>query len=971
MKKNTVLKKALSLLLCVVLSFTTVSFAMGADSTKERVSNIEIFGSDHTHNYGDWELVTAATCKNKGEKRRECTVEGCTAYYTKEIAVAANAHVYDSWTTVSEATCSKGGTRKAVCKECGYEAIKAIDKLPHTLKEENWVVSKAPVHGAGLDSVAGYRRNNCIICGTTVTEEIPVPHILPEGDPQIVKEPTCTNVGVGMKKCTICGDTVSVEIAPDADAHVFSGLPMVSVPATCHSTGIGVDECTECGKVIEDVEIPIDENAHVGSDGKILEWVVTVTPNLHKDGIESVNCYYCSTQSRYVIADHGLSDDDYTITANPTCVKPGSKKAWCSNCRKTIEKEIPINDAHSWGTPEVLVAADCQTEGLSVKRCSRHYGHIAYDTTAKTEHIYSTPWQTLIPADCNTSGTECNTCVECDTVIYRTIPIDEDGHVFKTDWESITNATCTSAGSEKNTCYECGQTVTRDIPKHTGHLREISTTEATCTFEGQIFYECGICATDVYVTIPVNPDAHVFAGEPAVIETPTCQKQGEGRTICSQCGVDCYTKIDIDPDVHVGLDGEILQWQTLKAVSGCENGVEYINCPYCSTVYRTVYSDHGFSENSFNITKYSTCTQDGYKTSRTACNKCGEYVKIPIEAGHSGVLSSVVYKATCTSDGFARYYCGKCSSSYYEVIPATGHTASDEYEILKQATCTTEGERQRICTVCDEVIVPPEVIPYSHNLSSWVITTAATCTKAGVRYRICHNCDKPAEYSSYVMPHTYGDWVAAEGFTCENGGKLNRYCTVADCPYSKTPLGSKIVPGGSHALTKTIGIEPCAEYCYSTKVVCQFCVYEDTAENREAGIVGQPLVISVNNVSHKNVVVSGEEGYAATCTEDGRSDGKLCMVCGLYQAPVVLKAGGHEWGYNENGNKVCLKCGDYKVSNQDPDNNPGYNQDGGCKCFCHDKGTIAKILYKICQIFWKLFGINQKCDCGTVHWEKA
>lgn len=969
MEKNTVLKKALSLLLCVVLAFTTVSFASGADITREQVSKIEIYGSDHTHNYGNWELVRAATCSTKGERRRECTVDGCSAFYTKEIAITANAHVFENWVTVSEATCSKGGTKKATCSECGYEATKALDKLDHTLVEEDWIISKAPVHGAGLDSVAGYRRNNCIICGTTVTEEIPIPHVEPAGESQVVRAPTCSTPGVGMKKCTVCGETMTVEIEIDTEAHVFTGQPMVSVAPTCQTTGIGVDECTECGKVIENVVIPIDEDAHVNSKGEILDWVVSIQPNFHADGVESVNCYYCYSQSRPVIADHGLTDEDYRITANPTCVKPGIKKAWCSNCRKYIVKEIPINDAHSWGTPEILVAADCKTEGKSVKRCARHYGHILYEVTEKTDHVYSTPWKTVIPADCNTAGTESNTCVECDTLIYRTIPIDENGHVFNKDWETVTPSECTSAGLEKNKCYECGETITRETPKHgTDNLKEISRREPTCTFDGEIFYECKKCAADVYETIPADPEKHVFAGEPAVIEAPTCQTEGEGRTVCSQCGVDCYTKVPADADVHVDKDGKILEWQTLKAVKGCENGLEYVNCHHCGPVYRTVYSDHGIPETLFNITKYSTCTVDGHKTSKNPCSKCGEYVRIPIEAGHSGILTSTVYKATCTDDGFARYQCRKCNNFYYEVIPAKGHTASEEYKVLQEATCTTEGARQRYCTTCNLAIEPPEKIPNAHIYSSWVISTAATCTTPGVRYRACHGKDcNFSERSSYVMPHSYSDWTPAEGFTCKDGGKLNRFCTVKGCPFNTTPLGSKIVEGGSHAVTKTIGIEPCDEYCYSTKVVCQFCVYENTPENVAAGIAGKPLVISENNVSHKNVIIDGEEGYKATCTTNGKTDGMVCMVCALYQEPTVIEAFGHKWDYNENGNKVCVNCGEYKVSNQDPENNPNY--DNGCKCFCHDKGTIAKILYRVCQIFWKLFRINQKCECGTVHWE--
>ena len=137
MKMNRNFKRVLSLLLCILMAFSTVSFAMGAPRNVEKVSDIELYDKNdgHAHVYGEWKVIKAATCTQQGEKQRYCAVSGCDAFYTQSIAVVENAHVYNSWTVTSEATCETVGSMVAVCTEkgCGHKETRAIKKLEHTL----------------------------------------------------------------------------------------------------------------------------------------------------------------------------------------------------------------------------------------------------------------------------------------------------------------------------------------------------------------------------------------------------------------------------------------------------------------------------------------------------------------------------------------------------------------------------------------------------------------------------------------------------------------------------------------------------------------------------------------------------------------------------------------------------------------------------------------------------------------------
>ena len=79
------------------------------------------------HNYGQWELLAAATCTDKGIRTRYCEACGAEELDTLE----PTGHSYSSWKTTKEATCTDKGKKIRTCADCAAEEIKTISATGH------------------------------------------------------------------------------------------------------------------------------------------------------------------------------------------------------------------------------------------------------------------------------------------------------------------------------------------------------------------------------------------------------------------------------------------------------------------------------------------------------------------------------------------------------------------------------------------------------------------------------------------------------------------------------------------------------------------------------------------------------------------------------------------------------------------------------------------------------------------------
>lgn len=119
------------------------------------------------HSFGDWQVVSPATCTADGSRQRVCTRCGAVEVQT----LPAAGHKFGEWTTTKKPTCTETGTEKRTCSVCSKEETRVIAALGHTPgtevfadKDDHWNVCKvchAVVNKTGHTYVNGIQ----CVCG--------------------------------------------------------------------------------------------------------------------------------------------------------------------------------------------------------------------------------------------------------------------------------------------------------------------------------------------------------------------------------------------------------------------------------------------------------------------------------------------------------------------------------------------------------------------------------------------------------------------------------------------------------------------------------------------------------------------------------------------------------------------------------------------------------------------------------------
>ena len=105
------------------------------------------------HSFGDWQVVSPATCTADGSRQRVCTRCGAVEVQT----LPAAGHKFGEWTTTKEPTCTETGTEKRICTVCSKEETRVIAALGHTPGTEVFVDKK-------------YHWNICEVCDEAVNK---------------------------------------------------------------------------------------------------------------------------------------------------------------------------------------------------------------------------------------------------------------------------------------------------------------------------------------------------------------------------------------------------------------------------------------------------------------------------------------------------------------------------------------------------------------------------------------------------------------------------------------------------------------------------------------------------------------------------------------------------------------------------------------------------------------------------------
>lgn len=425
-------------------------------------------------------------------------------------------HDYGEWVLDQAPTCKKYGARHRICKNCGDREVDVLDKVDHSWE----LVSTTPA----TCTIGEIQHYKCSVCGKTKDVTLSNPlgeHSWDEG--KVTKKATCTEDGEKTYTCTVC-NTTKTEVIP-ATGHQHKEVRNAK-KATCTEDGYTGDTyCKDCGEKLEAGSV-IKKLGHTWDNG-----VITKEATETEEGIKTYTCKTCgeTKTEKIPVASHHW--DQGTITKKATCTENGEKTYYCTDadCNKTYVETIPAT-GHSWDDGKVTEAATCKKEGIKTYTC-KNCGETKTESIPKTEHQWDNGKVTK-EATCKEEGSKTYTCSICGDTKTETIP--KKDHTW--DEGKVTKkATCTEDGLKVYTCKNCGETKEETL-KATGHQHTEVRNEkkATCTedgYSGDVYCkDCGELIKKGSATEKSDHDWKVTSEEKA-----TCEKDGSKTYTCADC----------------------------------------------------------------------------------------------------------------------------------------------------------------------------------------------------------------------------------------------------------------------------------------------------------------------------------------------------------------------------------------------------------------------------------------------------
>ena len=428
-------------------------------------------------------------------------------------------HDYGEWVLDQAPTCKKYGARHRICKNCGDREVDVLDKVDHTWE----LVSTTPA----TCTIGEIQHYKCSVCGETKDVTLSNPlgeHSWDNG--KVTKEATCTEDGEKTYTCTVC-NTTKTEVIP-ATGHQHKEVKNAK-KATCTEEGYTGDTyCKDCGTKLESGTV-INKLGHTWDNG-----VITKEATETEEGVKTYTCKTCGETKTESIPMAYHHWDQGTVTKEPTCTEKGEKTHHCTDegCDKTWIETIPAT-GHQHTEIRDKKEATCEENGYSGDTYCKDCGQlISKGSEIKAKGHTWDNGKVTEEATCKKEGIKTYTCSICGDTKTEAIPKKE--HSF--DEGKVTKkATCTEDGLKVYTCKNCGETK-EEILKATGHQHTEVRNEkkATCKeegYSGDIYCtDCGELIKKGSATEKSDHDWKVTSEEKA-----TCEKDGSKTYTCADC----------------------------------------------------------------------------------------------------------------------------------------------------------------------------------------------------------------------------------------------------------------------------------------------------------------------------------------------------------------------------------------------------------------------------------------------------
>ena len=434
---------------------------------------------------------------------------------------------------------------------------------------------------------------------------------------------------------------------------------------------------------------------------------------------------------------------------------------------------------------------------------------------------------------CTTQGLMCWEC-SCGRVItsnyaftsgtgnpvdhdFKTGIVDAEGHDSGVTVTTVV-PTCSTKGETQTLCTKCGIVIGSSELAELGHTKEgegsvwVVSQEPTAEAKGEMSLLCGRCGA-VQKTKEIEQHTHDNKGGEVIVTASTCATVGMKGTLCSACGAVYNTET-----VPAGHSDETVE-VTNVAATCTKDGEAIVLCTTCGEILDTKSLPAlGHTDDDVWYTAIEpTCTTDG--EIRELCTRCGEVTdaKASNALGHDEGVWTTTVEPTCELDGEQVLRCTRCGKAEdSRPIEKLGHDEG-AWRIDIEATADHDGSMNLNCTRCGMVQDTKTFKQHTHEKGYTTTLLKATCTRDGEQGTVCEICNAvfetekiPASGHSYLAPYQNGN--GTHSMKCENCG----YVYTENCSLSTTDYANSCT---------TIG--------YSVHV-CTLCGYNYTDGYTEA-----------------------------------------------------------------------------------------------------------------------------------------
>lgn len=529
MKEHSHSRRALALLLAVVLCFSLIPTAFAAQQNSYHdPAEHWLSANDRTNELDANAVVTHETFRCGECNKQTSFLTFRTPEYTKDGKTAMSRNVQFSDGTLSDGQ-GKGsllnGTpgqdayytgyhfTKAICETCGGINTNRGKSDYGYLKNVYWLHDCDAKFTENLEETLTYTYADsqyhtvtttggtyCCFCyGTNHTKSSKL--VRHEMETEILSQPANGRF-VRVEKCRQCDYASYTYTTAKAVVASYYGV------ADGKPHTISVTDLSESG---------VRATIRYGNSADAC--TLSSAPNYTEAGQYTVYYAITYTYKGQEMTENGVA---YVWLREQGTKENGSCACGCGQMKQTNTPKGEHNYAvHT-------VAATCTMPGYTVKECIACGDRHITNMTAALPHNYEA---TVIPATCEAGGKTIHRCEGCGSA-FVTDATEALGHT----WDKgtlVTNATCTGEGMMEYRCIRCGYHRLEGNAA-SGHDYKVEVIQPTCTEMGYTIHTCTRCG-DTYQDSYTKATGHK-PGDWIIDRQPTTDTKGSKHKECQECG---------------------------------------------------------------------------------------------------------------------------------------------------------------------------------------------------------------------------------------------------------------------------------------------------------------------------------------------------------------------------------------------------------------------------------------------------